>query len=41
MSWIISGNSNNEVLWTPAELKDNGLQLWLDAADATTITESS
>jgi hypothetical protein len=29
------------VLWTPAELKDNGLQLWLDADDASTITESS
>ncbi len=41
MSWIISGSSNHEVLWTPAELKDNGLQLWLDADDASTITESS
>lgn len=41
MSWIISGSSNNEVLWTPAELKVNGMRLWLDADDASTITESN
>ena len=31
--------ASDVVLWTPSELTD--LQLWLDAADATTITESS
>ena len=31
--------ASDVVLWTPSEL--TGLQLWLDASDATTITESS
>jgi len=35
MSWIITGEQKNN--WTPAEITT---ALWLDAADASTITES-
>jgi hypothetical protein len=35
MSWVITGTQKNN--WTPAEITT---ALWLDAADATTITES-
>jgi hypothetical protein len=35
MSWIITGTQKNN--WTPAEITT---ALWLDAADASTITES-